>query len=76
VGYVGRGFVFAAVGASLVAAAVWERSDEPIGVDEALRRMVANGVAGRLAVLAAAVGFAAFGLFSMVQARYRKVLDD
>ena len=76
VGYVARGVVFAVVGCSLVTAAAWQRSDEPIGVDETLRRVVASGLAGKLLVLVAAGGFAAFGLFSFVQARYRKVLDE
>ncbi|MEO7556101.1 MAG: DUF1206 domain-containing protein [Acidimicrobiales bacterium] len=75
-GYVARGIVLFGVGGFLTSAAIFQDSDEPVGVDATLRRVVDGGAPGRWAVAALAVGLGAFGLFSFVEARYRKVLDQ
>jgi hypothetical protein len=74
VGYTARGIVFAVIGFFLVRAAVTYDPTEAVGVDGALKRLLEHG-AGRALVLGIAVGLFAFGLFSFVEARWRKVLE-
>lgn len=73
-GYSARGVVFALIGFFLVRAAWTYNPNEAVGVDGALRRLLEQ-TAGRALVLAVAVGLLAFGLFSFVEARWRKVLE-
>jgi hypothetical protein len=73
-GHVARGAVVGAIGWFVIAAAVDYDPEEAVGVDGALKRMLGEPW-GRPAVVAVAIGLAAFGLFSFVEARYRKVLE-
>ena len=74
VGYTARGMVFAVIGFFLVRAAVTFNPDEAVGVDGALKRLLEHA-GGRLLVVAIALGLLAFGLFSFVEARWRKILE-
>jgi hypothetical protein len=74
VGYTARGAVFAVIGFFLVRAAWAYDPDEAVGVDGAIKRLLA-GTGGQLLVLAIALGLLSFGLFSFVEARWRKVLE-
>jgi hypothetical protein len=73
-GHVARGVIIAAVGWFIVQAAAHYDPKEAVGVDGALKRMLDQSW-GRPVVLAVAVGMLAFGLFSFVEARYRKILE-
>lgn len=74
VGYTARGVVFAVIGFFLVRAAVSYNPEEAVGVDGALKRLLEHN-GGRSLVLGIAFGLLAFGLFSFVEARWRKVLE-
>ena len=72
-GLVARGLVFGLVGAFLLRAGVRHDPDRGVGLDATLREVAGKGYGPWLLVLAA-VGLLAYGLFSLVEARYRKVL--
>ncbi len=72
VGHAARGAVAALAGLLLVKAAKDFNPQEAKGVDGTLRTIVAQPY-GRLLLLLAAAGLAAFGLFSFVEARYRRL---
>lgn len=74
-GYVSRGVVAALVGGFLVKAAVEYDPAESRGVDGALRSLSAQPY-GPWLLAGVATGLLAFGLFSFVEARYRRVLDN
>jgi hypothetical protein len=74
VGHLGRGLAFGIIGGFVVRAAVRFDPAEPVGLDAALHDL-AGSSAGRLVVLVVAIGLAAFGLFSMAEARDRRVLS-
>ncbi|MGW0935042.1 DUF1206 domain-containing protein [Streptomyces sp. NPDC002666] len=71
-GGVSRGLVFAVAGGFAVAAAVKARSGEAKGMDDTLRSF-ATTPAGPWLLALIAVGLMAFGLFSWVNARRRKI---
>jgi hypothetical protein len=72
VGHAARGVVFGLIGIFLTRAA-WEYdSQEAIGIDGALRK-VAEQPYGEALLGAVAVGLFAYGLYCLVQARYREV---
>jgi hypothetical protein len=73
IGHVGRGLAFTIIGGFVVRAAVRFDPNEPIGLDEALRDLASSGW-GRVVAVAVAVGLAGFGLFSIAEARDRRVL--
>jgi hypothetical protein len=73
-GYFVRGLVAGAIGWFVFRAAVEFDPNEAVGVDGALKRLL-NESWGRPLVLALSAGLLAFGLFSFVEARYRKVLE-
>jgi hypothetical protein len=75
IGYVARGVVIAVVGWFVLQAAVQFEPRESVGIDGALRRLLDRSY-GPPVVTALAVGLAGFGVYSFVEARYRKVLDD
>ena len=75
VGHVARGMVFATTGWFVANAALRFNAKEAVGVDGALRRLAAQAY-GTWILVAVAIGLLCFGLFSLVEARYRKVLDD
>jgi hypothetical protein len=71
-GHAARGVVFALAGVFIVRAA-WEYDpQEAIGLDGALAKL-ANAEYGPLLLGATAAGLFAYGLFAIIQARYRRV---
>ena len=74
VGYVARGGVIAVVGLFLVRAAIQNDPRESVGVDGALHRL-AEASYGPVVLVAVALGLLAFGLYSFVEARYRRILE-
>jgi MFS family permease len=72
VGILGRGVIFALVGAFLVKAVVEFDPDEAIGLDGALRK-TAEAPYGSALLAATAAGLVVFGVFCLLQAYYRDV---
>jgi hypothetical protein len=72
IGYTAKGAAYGAAGVLLVVAAVNYDPDKARGLDAALRAMAAQAY-GTWMLVVTAIGIAAYGLFSVVQARYRKV---
>jgi hypothetical protein len=64
--------VFALIGFFLLRAAWQYDPDEAIGLDEALQKLAGEAY-GAFLLGAVALGLAAYGLFCLVQARYRDV---
>lgn len=75
VGLLARGVAFGLVAAFLVESAVTYDPAKSEGLDGALRRL-AGAPYGRPSLLLVAAGLAAFGVWSFVEARYRRVLDS
>lgn len=75
VGLVARMVVFLLIGTFLVKAALRYDANEAVGVDGALKRL-ADRPYGPLLLAVVAVGLFAYGLYSFVEARYRKVMED
>jgi hypothetical protein len=71
-GHVARAVIFALIGYGLVKAAIDYNAKEAIGLDGALREL-ADASYGPALLGAVAVGLAGFALYSIVDARYRKV---
>jgi hypothetical protein len=72
VGYVAKGIAYLIAGILVVAAAVQYDPSASRGLDAALRTLSRYGW-GHVVLLVIAAGMAAFGLFAVAQARYRKV---
>jgi hypothetical protein len=72
VGHVARCIVFGLVAIFLIKAAVEYDPDEAVGIDGALQRLQDEAY-GTVALVAVAVGLIAFGVYSVVDARYRKI---
>jgi Domain of Unknown Function (DUF1206) len=72
VGLLARGVVFGLIGTFLLKAALEYDPSEAIGLDGALRKLAAQDYGPFLLGLVAA-GLLAFGVFSLFQARYRRV---
>ena len=72
VGHVARAIVFGLVGTFLLKAAIDYRADEAIGLDGALAKLYGQPY-GPLLLGAVAAGLIAFGLFSISEARYRRI---
>jgi hypothetical protein len=66
-GYLARGIVFLVMGLFLFRAGIEERSSEAGGVGEALSSLPST------LQMAVAAGFLLFGLFSLAEARYRRI---
>ena len=73
-GLVSRGVAFALVGFFVVQAAVGYDPEKAQGLDASLRKL-AQAPYGRPLLLVVAAGLTAFGLWCLVEARYRKVLS-
>lgn len=73
-GHIARGAIFVLIGGFVVRAAVRFDPAQPVGLDAALRELVA-APAGPILLLLVALGFAAFGAFSVAEARDRRVLE-
>jgi hypothetical protein len=71
-GHVARAVIFALVGYGLIKAAVDYNPKQAIGLDGALRQL-ADSSYGPVLLGIVAAGLAGFALYSMVDARYRKV---
>jgi hypothetical protein len=71
-GHVARAVIFALIGYGLIKAAIDYNPKEAIGLDGALRNL-ADASYGPILLGAVAAGLAGFALYSIVDARYRKV---
>ncbi len=71
VGYAGRGLAYVVVGGLITASGVTRDADQAGGLDEALSRM-REQPAGPLLLTIVAAGFAAYGAFCFVRARYEQ----
>ncbi|HUS62592.1 MAG TPA: DUF1206 domain-containing protein [Acidimicrobiales bacterium] len=74
-GYGSRGVVASIIGGFVAHAGLTYDPNDAVGLDGALRR-VAAAAYGPWLLTAVAVGLLAFSAYSLVEARYRKVLDD
>lgn len=74
VGLYARMVVFALIGIFFLQAAITHDADKAKGMDDALRG-IADAPFGRVALAVVAAGLIAFGLYSFVEARYRKVMN-
>jgi hypothetical protein len=72
IGYTAKGVAFAIVGILLVVAAVRKEPNRSRGLDAALRTLAGQPFGGWLLTIVA-LGFVAFAVFCLFQARYRKV---
>jgi hypothetical protein len=72
VGHLARAVVFGIVAWFLAKAAVQYDPDEAVGLDGALARLVAESH-GKVLLGVVAAGLLAYGLYSLVEARYRRV---
>jgi hypothetical protein len=73
-GWVARGVVFGVIGVFLVRAALDHDPNESVGIDGALHRL-ASAPFGVVLLAVVALGFAAYGAYSLVEARWRRVLQ-
>jgi len=71
-GYTAKGIAYGIAGVLFVVAAVQYDPDKARGLDAALRALAEQSYGTWLLILAA-LGFAAYGLFAIAEARYRKV---
>ncbi len=71
-GYVARGVVFALIGYFVVKAAIDFDPDKAVGLDQALAKLAGSG-GGQVILAVVAIGLVAFGLYSIVDSRYRRV---
>lgn len=70
VGYVAKGIVTAMIGVFFVSAGFTQDPDEAGGLSQALGTLAASGW-GRLVLWVVAAGLLCYGLFALVEARYR-----
>jgi hypothetical protein len=73
-GHSARGIVLALIGLFLVRAAVTFDPQKAVGVDGALHQLAARAY-GTLALAVVALGLGCYGLYSFVEARWRKVME-
>ena len=71
-GYLGRGIAFLPVGGLMLMAGLKARSGEATGMGGALQMMEAQPFGEPLLVLVA-LGLVAFGVFALIEARYRRI---
>ena len=71
-GYTAKGLAYGIAGVLFVVAALQYDPDKARGLDAALRALAAQSY-GTWLLLVTALGFAAYGLFAVAEARYRKV---
>ena len=71
-GYLGRAEMFGIVGWFVLSAAVQDEPRKSEGIDGAVRRLADSGV-GTVVLWGLAVGLAMYALFTLAEARYRRV---
>lgn len=71
-GYVGRAVMFGIVGWFVISAAVQDAPQKSEGIDGAVRRLADTG-GGTLLLWVLALGLVLYALFTLAEARYRKV---
>ncbi|MBU2667051.1 DUF1206 domain-containing protein [Actinoplanes bogorensis] len=71
-GYIAKGIAYGIAGVLFVVAAVQYDPDKARGLDAALRALSERSY-GTWLLLSAALGFAAYGVFAVAEARYRKI---
>ncbi|MES2721852.1 MAG: DUF1206 domain-containing protein [Pseudomonadota bacterium] len=71
-GYLGRGIAFLPVGGLMLMAGLKARSGEATGMGGALQMMEAQPFGDALLILVA-LGLIAFGVFAVIEARYRRI---
>jgi len=72
IGYLGRAAVFGLTGALVAEAAISNRAHQAKGLDGALQKL-GNQPFGVVLLLVIAAGLVAFGLYSLADARYRRI---
>jgi hypothetical protein len=72
IGYLGRAGLFAIVGWFVLSAAIENDPDKGQGVDGSVRRF-ADSAAGPYLLWVLAAALTAYGLYTFMEARYRKV---
>ena len=72
IGHVARAVVFGLVGVFLIRAAIDYKANEAIGLDGALAK-VYDSAYGPWLLGAVAAGLVLFGIFSITEARYRRI---
>jgi len=72
VGYSAKGTVYGTLGILVLVAALRYDPDKSRGLDQALRTL-ADQPAGDVVLVGVAIGIAAYGVFCLFQARYRKI---
>ena len=72
VGYIAKGLALGVVGCLLTYATLTFDRQQAQGLDGALQTILAQPF-GRFLLTAVAIGFVAFGLFAILQSRYRRV---
>ena len=72
VGYIAKGLALSVVGGLLTYATLTFDRQQAQGLDGALQTILAQPF-GRFLLTAVAIGFAAFGLFAILQSRYRRM---
>lgn len=71
-GYAAKGLVYGTLGVLVLVAAVQHKPDESRGLDGSLKTL-AEQPAGDFLLVCVALGLAAYGVFCLFQAKYRKV---
>jgi Domain of Unknown Function (DUF1206) len=71
-GYIAKGVAFAIVGGLLGYAALSFNRGQEQGLDGAVQKILAQPY-GKYLLTAVAIGFAAFGLYAMLQSRFRRM---
>ena len=71
-GYIAKGVALGVVGVLFISAAMTEDPDNAEGLDGAVKTLLALP-GGQIIVILVGVGFAAYGLYSFVRARYAKM---
>lgn len=74
-GLLGRMASFALVGVFLIKAAINFNPSESAGLDGALKRLGESGW-GDFVIVLVSVGLFAYGVYSCIESRYRRVVDD
>jgi hypothetical protein len=72
VGYVAKGLALGVVGALLTYATLSFKQQKTQGLDGAMQAILAQPF-GKFLLTAVALGFVAFGLFAILQSRYRRM---